>query len=313
MEGGTDLNTQSYDGKTPLMVACCAHYDNHDEDRIAIVKQLLKHKADTNIQDVRGRTALMYALRYTVSPEIVKLLLDNGANQQLVDMKGKDAFSYIRPRSLSHYIEFFRPNLKMIDYNMNSVTENKNVDHNNTNNDKICILPNTFQGRLRVNSSEMTDRRNALHKRMSERSDSEEMSSVDYSFGRSRRHSHVIVPLNDTWHCSNRSRRSSESSQGASSYLSTSDSGIDQGQNYNETDTDLLYDINECPMIRSNSLHTPQKSKVKGFRVSRRMSCPESSQRKSNQNSVSNIDKAVLAYQIVPKLPKLPPIGKYSD
>jgi ankyrin repeat protein len=54
---GSDVNTRSVGGWTPLMWACC-----HGHPKV--VKTLLKHGADATLKSVRGLTALQYAARY---------------------------------------------------------------------------------------------------------------------------------------------------------------------------------------------------------------------------------------------------------
>ena len=69
---------------TPLMIACC-------NDNSQLVKLLLQYKADPNIEDIEGVTALMYG---TGNSTIFKMLLDHGA-----DLNATDVFKY----TMMHY------------------------------------------------------------------------------------------------------------------------------------------------------------------------------------------------------------------
>ncbi len=69
---------------TPLMIACC-------NDNSQLVKLLLQYKADPNIEDIQGVTALMYG---TGNSTIFKMLLDHGA-----DLNATDVFKY----AMMHY------------------------------------------------------------------------------------------------------------------------------------------------------------------------------------------------------------------
>ena len=58
-----------------------------------IAQFLIANKADLNLVDNQGTTALMYAVQFKNIP-IIKLLLANNANKDLKDNKGKTAFEY---------------------------------------------------------------------------------------------------------------------------------------------------------------------------------------------------------------------------
>ena len=79
IEKGADLQAKSLLGRTVLMYAY--KYPK-------IMKQLLKHKMDIDLdaQDVDGKTVLM--LSGYASLETMKLLLDAGADPNVVDNKG---------------------------------------------------------------------------------------------------------------------------------------------------------------------------------------------------------------------------------
>lgn len=80
-----DINGNSLMG-TPLMAAVV-------KGNLEIVEQLLENKANPNLTDANGTTALIYAVQFKNSP-IVKLLLDYKADKSKIDNKGKTAFEY---------------------------------------------------------------------------------------------------------------------------------------------------------------------------------------------------------------------------
>lgn len=78
LQRGVDVNAQGHQGYTPLTTACSR--DDAEED---MVKLLLEHKVDTELQTKVGEldslTALMCAVRGGME-EIARLLLEAGAN-----------------------------------------------------------------------------------------------------------------------------------------------------------------------------------------------------------------------------------------
>jgi hypothetical protein len=113
LDGGMDVNYQSYDGKTPLMIACCFLQENDEgEKRDTFIKLLLFYKANPNIQDIEGRTALMYAFKHVLSPDIVKIILDNGGDPHIRDKNGRDVFSYIKTNIWPKYAKYLKPYVK---------------------------------------------------------------------------------------------------------------------------------------------------------------------------------------------------------
>ena len=113
LDGGMDVNYQSYDGKTPLMIACCFLQENDEgEKRDTIIKLLLFYKANPNVQDIEGRTALMYAFKHMLSTDIVKIILDNGGDPHIRDKNGRDAFSYIKTSIWPKYAKYLKPYVK---------------------------------------------------------------------------------------------------------------------------------------------------------------------------------------------------------
>ncbi|XP_010310664.2 ankyrin repeat domain-containing protein 34B [Balearica regulorum gibbericeps] len=95
VEGGAYINESNDRGETPLMVACrTKHVDAQSASKEKIVKYLLENKADPNIQDKSGKTALMHACMEKAGPEVVSLLLSKGADPSLQDHSNCSALVY---------------------------------------------------------------------------------------------------------------------------------------------------------------------------------------------------------------------------
>ncbi|XP_010894818.2 ankyrin repeat domain-containing protein 34C [Esox lucius] len=95
LEGGAYINESNDRGETPLMVACMSkHSDPQSVSKAKLVKYLLDNKADPNIQDKAGRTALMHACSQRAGHEVVSHLLTNGADPSLEDRSGASALVY---------------------------------------------------------------------------------------------------------------------------------------------------------------------------------------------------------------------------
>lgn len=83
---GDDVNERSRDGQehTPLVWAC---YQARDSG-YAMVKYLLDHGADVNVQRTGGLTPLMIAVRQH-SPKVIRALLDHGADVGMMSDRGE--------------------------------------------------------------------------------------------------------------------------------------------------------------------------------------------------------------------------------
>ena len=81
-----DVNAQDILGRTALHTAS---YGNHE-----IVKDLLNHHADTNIQKYDGSTALMLASKYKHTQNVMELIKHN-ADVNLQDHKGNTALHLV--------------------------------------------------------------------------------------------------------------------------------------------------------------------------------------------------------------------------
>lgn len=85
IDNKADINGSSKMG-TPLMAAAV-------KKDLPIVKLLLEKKADPNIADTNGTTALMYATMFK-SYDIVRLLIAAKANPDFKDNNGKSSLDY---------------------------------------------------------------------------------------------------------------------------------------------------------------------------------------------------------------------------
>ncbi|XP_021237036.1 ankyrin repeat domain-containing protein 34B [Numida meleagris] len=95
LEGGVCINESNNRGETPLMIACrTKHVDSQSVSKAKMVKYLLENKADPNIQDKSGKTALMHACLEKAGPEVVSLLLKSGADPSLQDHSHCSALVY---------------------------------------------------------------------------------------------------------------------------------------------------------------------------------------------------------------------------
>ena len=84
IQNGADINARLSDGRTPLMIASSRSQWN-------LVTFLIKHKADVNLQNNLGQTALHSAININSNPaesssEILSYLIENGAD---VNAEGK--------------------------------------------------------------------------------------------------------------------------------------------------------------------------------------------------------------------------------
>lgn len=82
---GADINRKCPDGLTPLMRAAC--------DKNKDVTPLLDMKADPNVQDCNGKTALFLAVT-SGNENVVQVLLRANANPHIKDLSGRIALDY---------------------------------------------------------------------------------------------------------------------------------------------------------------------------------------------------------------------------
>jgi ankyrin repeat protein len=90
INNGADIKAWDVNGADPLMYA--ARYSSSPE----VITTLLKAGADVFHQDEYGATALMWAGAYNSNPETIITLLKAGADAKAKNKKGKTAFDYAR-------------------------------------------------------------------------------------------------------------------------------------------------------------------------------------------------------------------------
>lgn len=105
---GYDVNFQnSKYGETALHNAI-------EFEKKEVTKLLLKHKADPNIKDNKGKTPFMIASGYP-DLEVIKMLVDNGANISEKDPLGRSALMKAIEEGKIEIIEFFLNNEQNFD------------------------------------------------------------------------------------------------------------------------------------------------------------------------------------------------------
>jgi hypothetical protein len=106
------INTTARDGfaddSTPLMYALKTH-DGH-RCSINVIRLLLEHGADPNLQDAEGKTPLMYAAKR--DQHIVRLLLEHGAEPLLQNKKGSFAKNYGKSKPIKSLLKINNNNEK---------------------------------------------------------------------------------------------------------------------------------------------------------------------------------------------------------
>jgi hypothetical protein len=102
---GIDLNHQNETGSTILHLVCAqtysertlhtnnSEYDLKTYSTAPQVAKILAHDVDVNIQNIRGKTPLMFAAEFG-DVDIVYRLLDAGADISLKDERGLTAYDY---------------------------------------------------------------------------------------------------------------------------------------------------------------------------------------------------------------------------
>lgn len=83
-------NVKDIDGNSPMGTPLMAAVVKGNKE---IVLALLQNKANPNLTDAHGTTALIYAVQFQ-NVEIIKLLLGHKADKSKIDDKGKTAFEY---------------------------------------------------------------------------------------------------------------------------------------------------------------------------------------------------------------------------
>jgi ankyrin repeat protein len=90
-----NINIRDRDGTTALMYSIIHGNFQDDRDQLKLVKWLLDHEANPNMQDIYGITALIFATvgRYA---NVINLLLNYGADVNMKNISGDTALFYAK-------------------------------------------------------------------------------------------------------------------------------------------------------------------------------------------------------------------------
>ncbi|KAJ7393965.1 Ankyrin repeat [Desmophyllum pertusum] len=93
VEGGTSVNVRNERLETPLMLCCQSKTEIDEKSRV--VSYLISKQAKVNLQDIDGRTALIYACISNCGKEIIQELLDAKSNPWIEDESKNTVFDYV--------------------------------------------------------------------------------------------------------------------------------------------------------------------------------------------------------------------------
>ena len=101
---GADANEKNLEGRTALIIVAMRSFP---ENAVKLMNMLLEHKADMDVQDNEGHTALMRAAK-NGNAEIVEFLLANGARTDLVNCEGKTVLAIAESLNKLNVIKILR-------------------------------------------------------------------------------------------------------------------------------------------------------------------------------------------------------------
>ncbi|XP_069391487.1 ankyrin repeat domain-containing protein 34B isoform X1 [Paralichthys olivaceus] len=95
VDGGAQVNGRNPQGETALLATCKAlRGEPAGPDTVKLLTYLLHNKANPNVQDRAGRTALMYACMQRAGAQVASTLLSAGADPSMEDYSGASALVY---------------------------------------------------------------------------------------------------------------------------------------------------------------------------------------------------------------------------
>ncbi|BCS83526.1 repeat protein [Cotonvirus japonicus] len=100
LDHGANTNIQEIMGNNTALML--AVVNNYKYDNLKIIDLLIKSGAKINMINRNGESALMLACKYNSSLELVQLLIDNGAIVNLSDKNGKKALEFARENKESY-------------------------------------------------------------------------------------------------------------------------------------------------------------------------------------------------------------------
>jgi ankyrin repeat protein len=98
------INARDKGGSTPLLWASEGRYFKDDG---SVLRFLLEHGADVNVQDKVGRTPLQY-VSMNGTLEVVRLLLEHGADVKVKNSFGKTALQEAARKGRGEVVELLR-------------------------------------------------------------------------------------------------------------------------------------------------------------------------------------------------------------
>ena len=98
-----NINSKTKTGFTPLMLSVV----DDDEEAVKITSLLIANGAEVDLQDDKGRTALIYAVINNSLPNI-KILLNSKANVNIADEQSKTAIDYAESRKVKKLIHVYK-------------------------------------------------------------------------------------------------------------------------------------------------------------------------------------------------------------
>jgi ankyrin repeat protein len=104
---GADVDKKGFGGTTPLIKVARTNYAA--EHQLRVLELLIKNKANVNLPDNRGMTALMQASE-NGKVEVVKFLLKHGADRSLKSCEGQTALMLARSANKVEIIQILETN-----------------------------------------------------------------------------------------------------------------------------------------------------------------------------------------------------------
>ena len=86
IEVQSDLNTPRFDGKSVLMLAM-------ESNQLALVKQMIQQRAELNLKDDKGSTAVSIAMESRFPKEFLELLGEGNCDLNMISGRGLPAIS----------------------------------------------------------------------------------------------------------------------------------------------------------------------------------------------------------------------------
>lgn len=94
MDNGAEVDHADQDGKPPLHLAAF-------NGRVDVAEALLERRADPNVQDVRGNTAIQWCILAGGSLKMLKKLLAHGAKADLANTEGESPADICEDKALN--------------------------------------------------------------------------------------------------------------------------------------------------------------------------------------------------------------------